>query len=193
MRYAFHGKFRSTGQITDGVVEAANSEEAFNLLADKGIINVHTVRPLPEEPKLEPPKPALPAPEVVLTQLVEKMNVLIGHVETLLTRPATVITAPARGEGHGSRKAKRRVDNAQDEALKAIFETNLDLRRSIQKLNAMTTGAGATGAPPANAAMNSASAAAVLSAPAPAPVHERSAAAAVARPRERTLTAQPAA
>ncbi len=47
MRYSFHGKKRNTGETVDGFIEAANSTEAIDRLADQGIIGVYTVRPDP--------------------------------------------------------------------------------------------------------------------------------------------------
>jgi hypothetical protein len=148
MRYAFHGKMRATGQVMDGYVEAASSEEAFDRLADQGIIGVHTVRGIPEiasEPKALTVAPAA-APgqaEAILTQLVEKMNVLIGHVETLLTRPGSIAGGNGRAETTGKKRhaLHQAEDPTQNETLRAIFQTNLELRRSIQQFNQLTSNA----------------------------------------------------
>jgi len=139
VRYAFHGKVRATGQQIDGFVDADNSADAIDQLADQGIIGVQTVRPIHA-----PAKNALMlgngdgaeqadqhAPEIVLTQLVDKLTSLVGQVEKILSRPMAV-GAPVRT---GSAGAQRHAGNPQQNAaLKAIFETNLDLRKSLEKL-----------------------------------------------------------
>jgi hypothetical protein len=152
VRYAFHGKVRGTGHVVDGYVEANNSAEAIDRLADQGIIGVHTVRPDPlpvrnaiqlAGPNGQPGvgaengnMPALPllAPEQVLTQLVEKLSSLVGQVEGILSRPMNFSgggAAPVRG----SRSARSMHPSTEQNAvLKAIFQTNVDLRKSLMKL-----------------------------------------------------------
>jgi hypothetical protein len=190
MRYAFHGKMRATGQVIDGYVEAANSEEAFNRLADQGIIGVHTVRgmpqPQPDAKDLPVAVATSPAPstsaEVILTQLVDRMNVLIGHVETLLTRPAAAVGVGKAQAGGKKRRAIQQDTSAQNETLRAIFQTNLELRQSIQKFNQMTSGSKGVQSADAGAAQR------VSAAAAP----DRAIRQSSARPREMSL-AQPAA
>jgi hypothetical protein len=136
VRYAFHGKVRATGQQVDGFVDAPNSADAIDQLADQGIIGVQTVRPAPLPGHVQ----ALlghsdgsenGAPEFVLTQLVDKLTSLVGQVEKILSRPM-MISGPARSS---NASAQRHPANAaQNAALKAIFETNLDLRKSLEKL-----------------------------------------------------------
>ena len=158
MRYAFHGKMRMTGQEVDGYVDAISSSDAIDRLADQGIIGVYTVRPEPLPPKnaitLTGNAPAivdLPQMVTTLTQevarrsvaplaesgalisLVEKLTTLVGQVEKILARPMPVYSGPVR-ESNGAARAKRPSNELQNNALKAIFETNLDLRKSLVKL-----------------------------------------------------------
>ena len=140
MRYAYHGKVRQSGLRVDGHIEAANSVEAIDLLADKGIIGVYTVRPDPlpevEKPKeLPAPEPALANSDVALGQIVDKLTTLIGQVEKLLTRPIQMSGPVREGGGGGNPRLKRPVTNdVQNSALRDIFQSNLDLRRSLAKL-----------------------------------------------------------
>ncbi len=126
MRYAFRGKSRATLQPISGHVEAANSESAIDKLADNGIIGVLTVRPDPL------PEVAAPTTDEVLAELVEKMDRLMGHVEKLMARPTVTVRDGASGKpiGHNGRPQL-----TQDAALKEILRTNLDLRKSLEKLS----------------------------------------------------------
>lgn len=140
MRYAYHGKVRQSGLRVDGHIEAAHSVEAIDLLADKGIIGVYTVRPdpLPEvaKPKVLPAPEGLPSTaDAALGQIVEKLSTLIGQVEKLLTRPVQISGPIREGGGGGGRRLTRPVTNDnQNSALRDIFQSNLDLRRSLAKL-----------------------------------------------------------
>lgn len=158
VRYSFHGKMRFTGQPVDGFVEAPSSTEAIDRLADQGIIGVYTVRPdpLPVQNAIMLSGPAglgaaitgapvnplsLASPDlssgpgtVVLTQLVDKLTTLVGQVEKILARPIAVHTGPVRGDGAAKTKRIAGPSEAQNSALRAIFETNLDLRQSLAKL-----------------------------------------------------------
>lgn len=141
MRYSFHGKVRATGQPIDGFVEAANSEQAIDRLADQGIIGVYTVRPEPLPPTnavmlAGDPQAAShgTSAEGVLTQLVDKLTTLVGQVERLLSRPVQH-AGPARGEAGGSsRMRSSHPSEMQNSALQAIFQTNMELRRSLERL-----------------------------------------------------------
>ena len=83
--------------------------------------------------------PAASVSDAVMGQLVDKLSVLIGQMQKFLDRPAQVIYqsgGPAReggGKG-GAKRASRNVSDAQNSTLKDIFQNNLDLRRSLQKL-----------------------------------------------------------
>ena len=145
MRYSFHGKVRATGAVVDGHIEARSSSEAIDLLADRGIIGVYTVRPDPDPTVVETPAlPALPAPvqepltsapsEAALNQIVSKLTTLIGQVEKLIMRPVYAMPAPQSGGGGGSRRKRPVYTDNQNSALKDIFQSNLDLRRSLAKL-----------------------------------------------------------
>ena len=93
-------------------------------------------------------QPQLPAPQAVastqteaaLTQLVEKLSALLVQVEKVLARPQQVIYTsggPARnsqGGGSGSKKVSRIPSEMQNNTLRDIFQTNLDLRQSLEKL-----------------------------------------------------------
>jgi hypothetical protein len=159
VRYAFHGKVRATGQVVDGFVEASSSSEAIDRLADQGIIGVHTVRPDPLPPRNSillagqesgQPVPqlesAVGAPEIVLTSLVDKLTKLVGQVENLLSRPMQAM--PQRGGAKAKSRSDKNNSDAQNTVLAAIFETNMDLRKSLVKLADVT----ATLAAPAQAA-----------------------------------------
>jgi hypothetical protein len=151
VRYAYHGKIRATGEAVDGFIEADNSSDAIDQLADEGIIGVQTVRPapLPHQKMLVGPDGHAPSAEVVLTNLVDKLTGLVGQVERLLSRPVHVTGgAPVRGNASAQRHAGNPQQNA---ALKAIFETNVELRRSLEKLAHVTASM-----KPANAASNGA-------------------------------------
>jgi hypothetical protein len=179
VRYSFHGKMRFTGQSVDGYVEADTSAEAIDRLADQGIIGVHTVRRDPVHnnnhvvladgvamPALPSPSPGviLPRPPVAianrafaapaagspeLTSLIEKLTSLVGQVEKVLSRPIAYAAGPIRGES----RVKRKVgDNeAQNAALKAIFQSNVDLRQNLSKLGSAPASSSAP-APTASAA-----------------------------------------
>lgn len=143
LRYAYHGKIRQTGLRVDGHIEAPNSAEAIDLLADKGIIGVYTVRP---DPLPQAPKPKeLPATErgsnqgpnsdAALGQIVDKLTTLIGQVEQLLSRPMQIAGPIREGGGGGGKRSGRPANNdVQNSALREIFQSNLDLRRSLTKL-----------------------------------------------------------
>jgi len=138
VRYAYHGKVRATGELVDGFIEADNSSDAIDQLADEGIIGVQTVRPapLPHQKLLAGADGHPPSAELVLTNLVDKLTGLVGQVERLLSRPMHVAGgAPVRGNASAQRHAGNPQQNA---ALKAIFETNVELRRSLEKLAHVT-------------------------------------------------------
>jgi hypothetical protein len=92
------------------------------------------------QPLAQPQLPAAPADAtttVVLTQLVEKVSTLMMQVEKLLSRPSQVIyqnSGPARNSGGGAKKSSRIPNEAQNNTLRDIFLTNLDLRQSLEKL-----------------------------------------------------------
>ena len=109
--------------------------------------------PVPMPTPLAPPAAAepaavaeVPAPvpgvsDGVMLQLVEKLGTLIGQMQKFLDRPAQVVYAsgPARegrggGGGGGSRAKSKNVSDDQNSTLRSIFQNNLDLRRSLQKL-----------------------------------------------------------
>jgi hypothetical protein len=89
----------------------------------------------------------------VLQQLVDQIQVLSAQVEKLLSRPAQVVyqSGPARGDGGGKKKSARIFDDSQNSTLRDIFQNNLDLRRSLEKL-ATTSGpaSGPTAVKPAD-------------------------------------------
>jgi hypothetical protein len=149
VRYSFHGKVRATGQTVDGFVEAPNSTAAIDRLADRGIIGVYSVRPAPKPPEEE--KPALPPPppppppkndsEIVFTQLVDKLGTLLTQVEKLLDKPPQQVIyqnhttmAPAPVREASSRVRRPHPNMASNATLRDIFQTNLDLRQSLEKL-----------------------------------------------------------
>jgi hypothetical protein len=73
----------------------------------------------------------------ILTQLVEKVSALMLQVEKLMSRPSQVIyqsSGPARSGGGGGKKSSRIPNEAQNNTLRDIFLTNLDLRQSLEKL-----------------------------------------------------------
>ncbi len=98
------------------------------------------VQPAPVEPPAPTPIVAAPVATAgvsdgVMLQLVDKLSVLIGQMQKMLDRPVQVVYqqgGPAR-EGKGKR-APRAVNDAQNSTLRDIFQNNLDLRRSLQKL-----------------------------------------------------------
>ena len=107
--------------------------------------------------------------EQILGQLVEKLTTLMGHVETLLSRPSQIVyqSGPARnggggGAGGGTKRSPRQGNDAQDKTLMAIFQTNMDLRKSLNKLSTVVTNGVTTAAP----ATNGSPVAAAVSAPA---------------------------
>lgn len=136
MRYSFHGKMRATGQTVDGHIDAPTSSEAIDLLADQGIIGVYSVFADPLAPAA--PKPPAPTPDMVLQALVDKLTGLVGQVETILSKPVVqyVRQADAGGGGRARRTSlpSRNTNDAQNSALKDIFQNNLELRKSLEKL-----------------------------------------------------------
>jgi hypothetical protein len=88
----------------------------------------------PQQPIALPP-PA--ASDPALTQLVDKLATLLVQVERLLSRPQQVVyqSGPIRGGGgQGSKKSGRIPTDVQNNTLRDIFQTNLDLRQSLEKL-----------------------------------------------------------
>jgi hypothetical protein len=112
--------------------------------------------PAPEEEKpaarLEAPPPPPPAPvktepgaEVVFASLVDKLGTLLVQVEKLLSRPAPapqVIyqSGPARERfvDHGTHRPRKSHTPEGSSTLRDIFQTNLDLRQSLEKLASNT-------------------------------------------------------
>src|ERR1700722_18206784 len=130
---------RFTGQMVDGFIEATTSMEAIDLLADQGIIGVYTVRPAPAQPK---PRFAFDgfvpsssdwdiSPEHQAEPLIDKLSSLIGQVEQILnSRPQ--FAGPVRSARPLALKGRTTpVAEEQSAALRAIFETNLELRHSF--------------------------------------------------------------
>jgi hypothetical protein len=137
VRYSFHGKMRFTGQAVDGYIDAPNSMQAIDLLADEGVIGVYTVNPAPlqSKPRLSySGMEALdwsPPVESDVEPLIDRLAHLIGQVEHILaSRP--MLNAPIRSAS-GTSKTKPFAEE-QSAALRAIFQTNLELRRSIGQL-----------------------------------------------------------
>lgn len=115
----------------------------------------NTPEPADEEkppPRLEAPA-AAPAPaaraeagsEAVFSQLVDKLGTLLVQVEKLLSRPPqqqviyqTAASGPIR-DGH-ARAKKPAAHEVNGSTLREIFQSNLDLRNSLEKL-ANSTGA----------------------------------------------------
>jgi hypothetical protein len=102
-----------------------------------------------QAPPAPEPVPALPAPaplaapapvstgtEVVLVQMLDKLSTLLVQVEKLLSRPQQVVyqSGPVRGGGGASNAKSRKPSDAQNNTLRDIFQTNLDLRKSLEKL-----------------------------------------------------------
>ena len=99
--------------------------------------------PVPVAP---PAAPVSSGTEVVLTQLVDKLGTLLVQVEKLLSRPQQVIyqSGPARGGGGGAfAKKARTTSDVQNNTLRDIFQTNLDLRQSLEKLASTVNASGA--------------------------------------------------
>lgn len=95
--------------------------------------------PLPAEPQaVAVAAPTAGVSDSAMLQLVDKLSILIGQMQKMLDRPAQVIYAsggPAReGGGKGGKRPSRNINDAQNSTLKDIFQNNLDLRRSLQKL-----------------------------------------------------------
>jgi hypothetical protein len=147
--------------------------------------------------------PAAPAvsgaTEQVLGALVEKLSTLLGQVEKLLSRPQQIVyqSGPIRGGEGGKKRPPRAVTEAQDKTLQAIFQTNMDLRKSLEKLSTITAG-------PSNGATNGVSNGPAIGTPNGAANGSANGSAAALPPRdsapksftngrERTLHAQPAA
>jgi hypothetical protein len=111
------------------------------------------------------------ATEQILGQLVDKLTTLMGQVEVLLSRPSQIVyqSGPARngggGGGGGTKRQPRKHDEAQDKTLMAIFQTNMDLRRSLSKLSTVVAN-GVTTAAANNGALAGTPAAAAVAAPA---------------------------
>jgi hypothetical protein len=108
--------------------------------------------PVPTQPVQAdaPPVPADPA----MGQIVEKLSFLMSQVEKILARPAQVVyqNSPARSVGTGEKRKGRMPTEVQSNTLRDIFQNNLDLRQSLEKL------ATTVGAPPAAAVVTSAAA-----------------------------------
>ncbi len=92
-------------------------------------------------PQVPPQQPALPPPAPVvitdpaLSQLVDKLSTLLVQVERLLSRPQQVVYQSGPVRGGGSTKRTGRVpSDVQNNTLRDIFQTNLDLRSSLEKL-----------------------------------------------------------
>jgi hypothetical protein len=108
--------------------------------------------PEPEEAKpvarieapAPPPPPAPvksePGAEVVFASLVDKLGTLLVQVEKLLSRPQQQViyqsAGPARDRGDfGSARIRKPHPNPEGSStLRDIFQTNLDLRQSLEKL-----------------------------------------------------------
>jgi hypothetical protein len=209
VRYAFHGKIRATGKPIDGIIDALNSEEAFDKLADQGIIGVQTVRAIPmpaRSPAMLPgPDQAAgtaqevsgSASEIVLTQLVDKLTSLVGQVERLVSRGGVqMVAGPARNKGATTQRHP--ASSAQSAALKAIFETNLDLRKSLEKLNHVTSsfrssGSSTPSSGTAQAPRDGAVHPAAAVSPVPAALRDSGSSSAAPPPPPRAVHAQPAA
>jgi hypothetical protein len=149
MRYSFHGKRRETNEPLDGYIEAASAIDAIDQLADDGIIGVYSVRQVFPRPKnaislgsdFEHPAgdSAEPTADAVLTQLVAKMQSLVGEVEKMLSRPAlpALPMHPARIRVADTQRASRAAAAAEQQensVLREIFQSNMELRRTAEKL-----------------------------------------------------------
>jgi len=100
-----------------------------------------------EAPPPPPPQPVKiePGPEVVFASLVDKLGTLLVQVEKLLSRPVPppqVIyqSGPARERfaDHGSQRPRKTHNAEGSSTLRDIFQTNLDLRQSLEKLASNT-------------------------------------------------------
>jgi len=119
-------------------------------------------------PALQPasaPAASSPGAEAALLQLVDKLTALMGRVEQALSRPMNVVyqAGPARNAAGGGAirgKSKGIPQDMQSSTLHDIFQNNLDLRKSLDKL------ASTVGPPPAKPAP------APLLAPAESPARE---------------------
>jgi hypothetical protein len=140
VRYSFHGKMRFTGQMVDGFIEAANSMQAIDMLADEGVIGVYTVCPAPHQtkPRLsfdgnEAQQWDLPF-ETEAEPLIERLTNLIGQVEQIIaSRP--LLSGPVRAQSSLARRSRSNpVVEEKSDALRSIFETNMELRQSIKQL-----------------------------------------------------------
>jgi hypothetical protein len=106
-------------------------------------------KPVPRLEAPAPPPTPSPAPvktepgaEVVFSSLVDKLGTLLTQVEKLLSRPPQqqVIyqnAGPARDRDSHSRP-RRVPQSAASSTLRDIFQTNLDLRQSLEKLASNT-------------------------------------------------------
>jgi hypothetical protein len=145
MRYAFHGKRRGTLESIDGYIDASTAIDAIDQLADEGIVGVYSVRQIIPRQKSsiilqgdleqaveEAAGPtAAPTIEMILTQLFAKMTTLVTEVEKILSRPAGFAPAyPARTRVSET-KPLSRITEQKGSVLQDIFQSNLDLRRSI--------------------------------------------------------------
>jgi hypothetical protein len=146
MRYSFHGKKRGTLEPVDGYIEATSAVDAIDQLADEGIIGVQSVRQVTPRKKKsivlhgdfeEAVEEAAgtgsaPTSEIILNQLVAKVAMLVGDVERILSRPAALPAMPARIRVSETKQVSR-FDEQQNSVLRDIFQSNLDLRRSVEK------------------------------------------------------------
>ena len=93
---------------------------------------------------------ATPATEALLLQVVEKLSMLMNRVENALSRPMNVMyqAGPVRSTGFtaATKKSGRIPQDVQTNTLHDIFQNNLDLRKSLDKL------ASTVGTSPANIA-----------------------------------------
>jgi hypothetical protein len=158
MRYAFHGKRRGTHEPLDGYIDASSAIDAIDQLADEGIIGVYSVRQITPRPKRslilqgdfetaveeESGPNAAPTADVILTQLVNKMTSLVGEVEKMLARPAAP-NYPTRNRISETKQLSR-ITEQKGSVLQDIFQSNLDLRRSIAQTASTPTAA--TSQPP---------------------------------------------
>jgi hypothetical protein len=142
VRYSFHGKKRFGGQTIDGFIEARNSSEAIDTLAEEGVIGVYSVHPdpLPEQPKLliegnSSSVDRVPVEDETIT-LLDKLSSLVNQVEHILYHQ--LVSAP-QTKPRRSTAPKAIVLDEQNAALRAICKDNVDLRRNLeQPLSAKT-------------------------------------------------------
>jgi hypothetical protein len=130
---------------------------------------VYSVRPAPKPPEEEKPAAQLPPPpppppqksdsEIVFTSLVDKLGSLLTHVEKLLEKPpqqviyqnhTTMAPAPVREANQRLRRPHPNMTG--NSTLRDIFQTNLDLRQSLEKLANNGGNGGAPSAGPGNGA-----------------------------------------